>query len=125
MQKNNIYEYACDIDINEKNKINNYVDNNTRMHINDCYNIVVNNNIVGCLLYYKHDDGILLDEIYIEELYRNKGIGRSIISRLLECNDIVYLYVYKENKIALVWYKKLGFKVLDETEYRYYMKYSK
>ena len=40
-------------------------------------------------------------------------------------NDIVYLWVYKENERAISLYKDLGFKIIDETEERFYMKYSK
>ena len=40
-------------------------------------------------------------------------------------NDIIYLWVYKENVQAISLYKKLGFNVIEETESRYYMKYSK
>ena len=62
-------------------------------------------------------------EIYLEEEYRNKGIGTKIIMDILNNNDVVYLWVYKDNKKALSLYKKLGFNVLEETETRYYMKY--
>ena len=71
------------------------------------------------------DDGVLLDEIYIEEQYRNKGIGKDIIRNVLKGSDVVYLWVYKENERAISLYKDLGFKVIDETEERFYMKYSK
>ena len=35
------------------------------------------------------------------------------------------MWVYKENKKAISLYKKLGFCAIEETESRYYMKYSK
>ena len=122
-KKNNIFMYDPIKDEKEINKINNYVSNNIPKHINDYFNIVINNKIVGCLLYYPKDDGILLDEIYIEEEYRNLGIGSNIISNILSNNSIVYLYVYKDNTKAVNLYKRLGFNIIEETEYRYYMKY--
>ena len=67
----------------------------------------------------------MLDEIYLEEKYRNKGIGTNIIKEVINNNDIIYLWVYKENVQAISLYKKLGFNVIEETESRYYMKYSK
>ena len=67
----------------------------------------------------------LLDEIYLEEEYRNKGIGTEIIKDILNNNDVVYLWVYKENEKAISLYKKLGFNVIEETESRYCMKYNK
>ena len=72
-----------------------------------------------------HINGKLLDEIYLEEEYRNKGIGTKIIMDILNNNDVVYLWVYKENEKAISLYKKLGFNVIKETESRYYMKYNK
>ena len=67
----------------------------------------------------------MLDEIFLDDEYRNKGIGSSILSKILESNDIVYLWVYKENINAIRLYKKMGFNVKEETETRYYMKYLK
>ena len=84
-----------------------------------------NKNKVGCLLVTKKDDGVILDEIYLEEEYRNKGIGTDIIKNILKINPIVYLWVYKKNIKAISLYKKMEFKIINETENRYYMKYSK
>ena len=124
-KKKTIFEYAKDLPENEINKINNYVKNNVPKLLNNYSNIVVDDKVVGCLLLTDKDDGTLLDEIYLEEKYRNKGIGTSIIKEVINNNDIIYLWVYKENVQAISLYKKLGFNVIEETESRYYMKYSK
>ena len=124
-KKKTIFEYAKDLSENEINKINNYAKNNVPKLLNNYSNIVVDNKIVGCLLLTNKDDGKLLDEIYLEEEYRNKGIGTDIIKDILNNNDIVYLWVYKENEKAISLYRKLGFNIIEETESRYYMKYSK
>ena len=68
---------------------------------------------------------MLLDEIYIEKNYRNKGIGSDILKKITQENNIVYLWVYKLNTRAISLYKRLKFNIIDETENRYYMKYSK
>ena len=124
-KKQTIFEYAKDLSKKEIDKINNYINNNVPNDINDYFNIVVDNKIVGCLLITNKDDGKLLDELYLEENYRNKGIGTKIIKDILNSNDIVYLWVYKENEKAISLYKRLGFSVIEETESRYYMKYCK
>ena len=124
-KKKTIFEYAKDLSENEINKINNYVKNTVPKLLNNYSNIVVDNKVVGCLLLTDKDDGTLLDEIYLEEKYRNKGIGTNIIKEVISNNDIIYLWVYKENIQAISLYKKLGFVVIEETESRYYMKYSK
>ena len=124
-KKKTIFEYAKDLSENEINKINNYVKNNVPKLLNNYSNIVVDDKVVGCLLLTDKDDGTLLDEIYLEEKYRNKGIGTNILKEVINNNDIIYLWVYKENLHAISLYKKLGFFVIEETESRYYMKYSK
>lgn len=121
-KKRTIYEYAGDLSENEINKINSYVDCEVSNLINDYCNIIVDNKIAGCLLTTNKDDGKLLDEIYLEEEYRNNKIGTRIIKDILNNNDIVYLWVYKENRRAISLYKKLGFNIIEETESRYYMK---
>ena len=123
-KKKTIYEYAKDLSENEVNKINNYVENEVPKLLDDYSNIVINNKVIGCLLLTDKDNGILLDEIYIEEEYRNKGIGTNIIKEVILSNDIIYLWVYKKNTHAISLYKRLGFVVIEETESRYYMKYS-
>ncbi len=122
---NNIFEYAKDLDQEENTKINNYVNSHIPEQIDDYKIIKSDNKIIGCLLVEKHLDGVILDEIFIEEEYRNKGIGSKIISDVLSNNSIVYLWVYKSNIKATKLYKKFGFRVIENTESRYFMKYSK
>lgn len=119
-----IFDYAKDISEEEKIRIINYVDENTQKDISNYKVLIINDKINGCLLVKDYQDGIMLDEIYIERQYRNIGIGTQIIKTILDNNKIVYLYVYKENK-AYNLYKKLGFNILEETETRYLMKYIK
>ena len=88
------------------------------------YKIVcVDNKKVGCMLLKTKNDGVLLDEIYLEENYRNKGIGSNIINKIISENNIIYLWVYKLNIRAISLYRRLGFKVIQEDENRYYMKF--
>ena len=124
-KKRTIYEYAKNLSNEEINKINNYVTSEVPKLINDYCNIIIDDKSVGCVLLTNKDDGKLLDEIYLEEEYRNKGIGTDIIKDILNNNNIVYLWVYKENEKAISLYRKLGFNIIEETESRYYMKYSK
>lgn len=121
-KKRTIYEYANDLSEDEINKINNYVIDIVPRELENYRNIVVDGKIIGCVLLTNGDDGNLLNEIFIEEKFRNNGIGTDIIKNIIRENDIVYLWVYKKNKQAISLYKKLGFNVIDETESRYYMK---
>lgn len=119
---NTIMEYASDLTEKERDKIIKYVNNNIPKQIDNYQMILVNNKTIGAVLINNLDDGVLLDEIFIEEDFRNKGIGNSILKEIIQNHDIVYLWVYKLNKKAIKLYKKIGFKVIEETETRYYMK---
>ena len=123
-KKRIIYEYAKDLSIEEVNKIDEYVTSEVSRLMDDYYNIVVNNKIIGSLLLTEKDDGKLLDEIYLEEEYRNNGIGTDIINNIISNNDIIYLWVYKDNEKAISLYKRLNFNIVKETESRYYMKHN-
>ncbi len=123
-KKRTIYEYAKGLSTNEIASINNYVDREVHSLINNYYNIIVNNKIIGCLMLTDYGAGKLLGELYIEEVYRNQKIGTSIIENIINDNNHVYLWVYKENIKAISLYKRLGFKIKEETETRYYMEYS-
>lgn len=61
---------------------------------------------------------VLLDELYNEEQYRNNGIGTNIIKDIIDNNEKVNLWVYKNNIKAFNLYKKLKFIVIEETESR-------
>ena len=118
-----IFDYAENLSLEEINQINDYVKSNVPKELNNYKVICIDDKKVGCLLITNKDDGVLLDEIYLEEKYRNKGIGTSIIKEILSNYNIVYLWVYKLNTKALSLYKKLGFKIIKKTKTRYYMKH--
>ena len=121
---NTIFEYAKDLDKKEVEKINNYVNKTISKQIFEYKNIVLNNIIVGSFLITKNENGLLLDEIFIEEQYRNKGIGTSIIKDVVsKSNNNVYLWVYKDNIKAVNLYNKIGFNIKEKTDSRYYMEY--
>ncbi len=124
-KKETVFKYANNLSEEEKNKINNYINNNIASEIKNYCNIVIIDNIVGCLLLIDKEDGKLLDEIYLKKEYRNKGIGTDIIKNIIKENNIIYLWVYKSNTKAISLYKKLGFSIIQEEKTRYYMKYEK
>lgn len=97
----NIFSYAHNLSEEEISRINKYVDKHIPMEM-EHYNIVIaDNKKVGCCLLVEKDDGIILEEIYLDEEYRNKGIGTDIIKNILQ-NSVV-----------------------EETDIRYYMEYAR
>ena len=124
-EKDIIYKYANDLTKKEIEEIEEYVKKEVLDNINNYFTININKQIIGCLLITNYEDGKEIAELYLEEEYRNKGIGTKIINNIIKENDILYLWVYKLNKKAISLYKRLGFKTIDETSTRYLMKYNR
>lgn len=120
-KKDIIYMYIKCLSGEEKENINEYVINSVNEIFKDYYNIIIDDKIIGSVCIRDLENAKLLDEIYLEKEFRNKGIGTDIIRKIIENNESVYLWVYKENIKAVLLYKRLGFKIIDETEFRYYM----
>ena len=116
--------YSKDLAEDEKENINEYVITSVNEIFKDYYNIIIDDKIIGSVCIRDLENAKLLDEIYLEKEFRNKGIGTDIIRKIIENNESVYLWVYKENIKAVSLYKRLGFKIIDETESRYYMEYN-
>lgn len=123
-KKDIIYMYSKDLAEDEKENINEYVITSVNEIFKDYYNIIIDDKIIGSVCIRDLENAKLLDEIYLEKEFRNKGIGTDIIRKIIENNESVYLWVYKENIKAVLLYKRLGFKIIDETEFRYYMEYN-
>ena len=122
---NSILKYASNLSNKELDEINTYVKDNVPNQINNYKLINIDGNIVGCILVENKDNGVIIDELYIEEKYRNNGIGTDLINNVISNNNIVYLWVYKLNVKAIRLYKRLEFKIIKETENRYYMQFNK
>jgi predicted acetyltransferase len=84
------------ISSDEQSRIEAYVRNNIKIHIDDCNLIIINNNIAGMVIFYDYENGILLDDLYLIEKYRNQGIGTKIIKDIMRDHSKIYLWVYKQ-----------------------------
>ena len=118
-----ILKYAKNLSKEELNRIKEYVNNQVAKELYNYNLVLVDDKVIGCILVSDLEDGKLLDEIYLDDKYRNKGIGSQLIKEVLVNNPIVYLWVYKDNKEAIDLYSRLGFLVYEETETRYKMVY--
>lgn len=119
----NILKYAENLTQSEMEEINNYVLEELKEKLENYQMIIAQEKIVGCILVEQNEDGVIIDELYLDENYRNKKIGSTIIENIKKDNNKVYLWVYKNNINAVKLYKKLNFKIIEETGTRYYMKY--
>ena len=70
------------------------------------------NKYVGFLIYkLLYEDAEIID-IFVEDEFRNKGIGKALINKMLENDKIekVTLEVKKDNNLGIMLYNSLGFK---------------
>lgn len=93
--------------------INFYCSRETRAQLSKYQVIYVGKDKAGSLLVYPKKDAKFIDEIYITNKHRGKGIGTDIIKTLQSNNDKLVLNVYKKNTSAIALYERLGF-VLSE-----------
>ena len=108
-------ERKYDNSISEDAKILNYFKYMIRQKYNFLLGYYIDNNIVGYAFIKGIDkETTLLDGLYVEEEYRNKGIATELIKTAFETcknNKIKFLdvNVMYQNKEAQSLYNKLGF----------------
>lgn len=108
-------ERKYDNSISEDAKILNYFKYMIRQKYNFLLGYYIDNNIVGYAFIKGIDkETALLDGLYVEEEYRNKGIATELIKTAFETcknNKIKFLdvNVMYQNKEAQSLYNKLGF----------------
>lgn len=88
------------------------------------------NKSIGYIFAKKIDDKYLIDGLYVDVNFRNKGIATKLIKEIIReiylLGDYeIFINVLKKNKVAVNLYNKLGFNTKEETDSRYYMKYKK
>lgn len=98
-------------------RIYDYLDNSN-------YIILVNEDelVNGSLIVYKNIDYYELEIIVVDPNYRNKGIAKRMLSKLLNDyvkNDEILLEVAVNNKPAINLYSKMGLEVIN-TRKKYY-----
>ena len=80
------------LSFDEKEKIKNNIVLNIEQNYKNYRIIYVDQEIAGAYAVIPYEDGQMIDEIYLFEEYRNKGIGSDIITNLVvNCR---YLYVW-------------------------------
>jgi len=123
-----IYERTYfDKNISQDLNINSFFEN--RVNDNNCVIFVaeIDNRVIGYISgYIDHDNKIkveietIIESIYIEDNYKNKGIGTKLINEFIKCvkeKGVKYILIdnFILNESARYLYKKLGFIVLKES----------
>lgn len=87
--------------------------------------ITLDGSDVGWLQTFIEDDALLLAQLFIDRPFQRRGIGTNVILRLIDegnrANQSVRLNVVKINP-AVRLYERLGFRVVQEDERKFYMK---
>lgn len=107
----------------EINNIKKYIAKDTHQFLKYYKLIMYDEKFAGIFLSRKYGNGFLIDDIYLDKPFRNKGIGSKILIDEIQKHKFSYLWVYKNNVKALKLYKTLGFKIIRESTQRYFMKY--
>lgn len=82
---------------------------------------------VGYYRFFKNEDKMELDDLYIFEEYQNKGIGSAILQKCISESDLpIYLYVFVKNIGAIKLYKRHHFKIIQTIhDTRYIMQFER
>lgn len=115
------------IDEKHFDNIKENVRNKFKTKYNNIY-IYKENNIIKAFFLIEDD---YIDELYVNRIYRNQGIGTKIIDYLKENNHVLTLNIFKKNTKGINFYLKKGFKIIEENiedstkEEGYFMKWGK
>jgi GNAT superfamily N-acetyltransferase len=75
---------------------------------------------VGILAIVRQPDGVKVNQMFILPEYQSKGIGAACMMRIIEEAAVsglpVRLQVLKVNKRAVVFYQRLGFRSIGESD---------
>lgn len=88
------------------------------------------NKPIGYIFAKRIDEKYLIDGLYVDINFRNKGIATKLIKEIIKeiylLGDFeIFINVLKENKVAVNLYKNIGFIVEQEDELKFYMRYNK
>ena len=87
--------------------------------------IILDGSEVGWLQTFMEDDALLLAQLFIDRPFQRRGIGTQVILRLIDegnrANQPLRLNVVKINP-AVRLYERLGFRVVQEDERKFYMR---
>lgn len=127
--------------IQDEKKYDNTIDEKFVVVVKDYFiNMINNQNILllykkenkpmGYIFAKKINDKYLIDGLYIDINFRNKGIATKLIKEVIReiylFGDYeIFINVLKKKKVAVNLYKNNGFIVEQEDELKFYMCYNK
>lgn len=82
-------------------------------NIHEYTSIYLFDQLVGYYRFHEVDDKMELDDFFVIEEYRNKGIGTAVLKQLIQTNKTIFLYVFVKNIHAIRLYERFGFKIIE------------
>lgn len=88
--------------------------------------IVINNEDVGAIMTSEDDNNITIDRFFLLPPYQGQGIGTAVESQIIkearEKGKSLSLTVIKTNGRARKFHERLGLRVIDENDERFFMR---
>lgn len=84
--------------------------------INKIIFITYRNKIVGYIIYSIREDYNIIRDLFVDKQFRNNKYGMKLVLEVIKLtnNKGITLTCFKENQIAIEFYKKLGFIIAQE-----------
>jgi ribosomal protein S18 acetylase RimI-like enzyme len=101
-------------------------DEEHEIRLNDAYNcshmIICESGLIGTLKYREYENRLEIMQIQIFPAFQKNGLGRMVLEQVINSSQpkFIELTVLKENP-ALKLYERLGFHIIGEDQYEYFM----
>lgn len=106
------YENIQEINLDE---ILNWMNKKIHKCIDEYICIKVDDKVVGYYRLHEEEKKVELDDFYILPSFQNQGIGSKVMTKLIdEVKLPIFLYVFNQNKGAIAFYERFGFKKVQE-----------
>ena len=113
--------------ISEDINLSNYVEKLIKYAI--IYVLVKNKNVIGMVAFYANDmlkKTAFISSIGIKKEFTGQSLGVNLLLKACKISKErmmtnIYLQVHKENLIAIAFYKKNGFNIINESEKKFKM----
>lgn len=81
----------------------------------------LNDDIIGYIIVNLNDNSYSIEHFYVDEAYRNAGLGQRLLKSCLDNYGNIRLMVGKSNHVAIHIYQKFGFRIAHSRRNYYIM----
>lgn len=121
-----IFELFCelvekheDLTINNYEKIKKWEKFKLSNSLSEYYSIFCDDEKVGYVHFFQNESSMEIDDFYILNEFRNRGVGTETLRKLQSSTDMpISLFVFKNNLGAIKFYEREGFKFKEDIDER-------